>query len=766
MVSLPGLSVCAWLLASAPWAQRAPGDLIERGPQVTPGDEPLAALRGRLPLHAETSWRAVTIPLAHGGALVIAQEFWDGLPVAHSRLALRLTPDLRLRQVIGRALAPGTPLPRGAAARGPRRLWWPDARGLIAARLEHGPLRVVDGRPQAETRVVALATGEVLAAASSLDEYGSAVTGWLENPVTTPAPYSLTVDLPGDPPLALESEVFRVVQCAWDEEAGECAKIVSPLSGELGEFPDALPDWDDAPAQADPEDPYAAVNALHVTTRFVERLLAWGWDPAVWEVVNCEWQELPPEECRVEIVTNVRWSDSEGAPIPFNGAVYRGNGEIHMGQGTHADAAYDLEVLVHEFGHHVTRGHGAGEPIGWFDDGRFVRDRGALNEGSSDVFASFMGQTPELYDYFRNLGGLYLGPRARDVSIPFRCPENVAGELHMEGRIWASAMYDIRAALLDAGLGDEDAFPAIFYGANAAIRNFPADQQALMADASLLLADEVELALGPDAGELARAILEERGLLACSYQIDINQEPSITGIGDPSDPLHARFVILPSYNPNADPTVVAAHPLAPAVQHRVTLTPSAGEDDAPNQVTLEFVPDRWRTTQPLEEPLDQKGLVVAALVKPGGDPVLFWRDEESDQIVHDAELVVPSAPLPGDVRHAIVIQGLEPGATYAIALVSQTAVTGDLFLVDEMEWRLELGPEPMGSTGSTGAGETSETDGDPPASTGDESAGATDGGEDISVETGCNCAATRGRGTGSRGLLWLAALALLRRRRA
>lgn len=309
----------------------------------------------------------------------------------------------------------------------------------------------------------------------------------------------------------------------------------------------------------------------------------------------------------------------------------------------------------------------------------------------------------------------------------------------MEGRIWASAMHSIHEALRDAGLGDEDTFPAIFLGANAAIRNYPADQQILMIEAAELLADEVELALGAEAGELARSILDERGLLACDYQIDINSEPSITGLGDPADPLHARFLLLPSYNPAADPEVVATYPPAPAVQFRVTLPPAEDPDAPINTLTVEFEPDRWRTTQPLDEPLDQDGLLVAALVKPGEGPLEFWRDAD-DHLVNDAEFSVHSQPVePGATRHQIIIDELQPGTSYAIALVSLTAVSGDSFLIDELQWRLDSTPSPAGSTGAL------ETSGDPSAGpqTDSEVTGSTDSADsDPTVETGCGCVAS------------------------
>ena len=74
-----------------------------------------------------------------------------------------------------------------------------------------------------------------------------------------------------------------------------------------------------------------------------------------------------------------------------------------------------------------------------------------------------------------------------DVSIPFRCPDNVVGESHMEGRIWVSAIHTIRQQLADAGLADRDAFGAAWLPALAAARQIPREQGELFADATAAL---------------------------------------------------------------------------------------------------------------------------------------------------------------------------------------------------------------------------------------------------------------------------------------
>lgn len=753
--------VCVGALAFAPRvAVTPPGTVAEHTARFAAHRVPVdlrrlrdgAWVRELFAVHADTTWHVRRIGAPHGGAVIVLREHWRGRPIAGARLAVRVDAGGGVRQVIGTAVDPGLRLdsgsgfPRGAQ-RGSGLVWWPTPSGLVPARIELGPLTWSQRTPRRDRRIVGLVDGRELAREPALDHAAVPLVGWAENPVTTPTLETFVVELDDDVPLRLSSPALRVFHCPLP--ASECESLDFPTADGPDGFPDDPPPVDDVMGHADPEDPYAGIQAFQYGARFMDALHRWGWND--------------PEP--LEIHTNVMSRNDDGDLEPFDGAFY--SGEVYMGQGERVDSSYDLQVLVHEIGHHVTATWGAPEPTDEHDDpGYLATDARALNEAASDFYASLMGPSAELFVYFRNLGGLYQGPRIRDISIPFRCPQNVTGEFHMEGRIWASAMREIHDEVV-MRWGDADTFPAVFNAANAAIRQIPREQRAQFADASEILIDEVRLALGDDAAAFTVDLLAERGLSSCDHVIDIDDEPSVTGQGDPADPLHARFLLLESHDDDVTPEDVEQHPFAPAVSHRVTL--GANEGGA----ILRFIPDRWRSTKRADEPLDQDGLVVAALVRAGGGGLGFTRDPDTGLWSHEGELASTSAPDPeyGPPWHAVEITDLTPGETYSIAIVSMTTFAdGDRrnLLVDDMRWELRPAPDDGDGSGTdTGTAPDGDTDEDSGSTAGTDDGAGDDTDEDDTgagavAVAGCGCTTRPTRGAG----WWaLPVIATLRRRR-
>jgi len=122
---------------------------------------------------------------------------------------------------------------------------------------------------------------------------------------------------------------------------------------------------------------------------------------------------------------NAFYGDADGDGIP----------EVAFGQGGGIDFAYDADVVYHEFGHGVF-GSVVDSGSGRFDEyGRLVAPSG-LNEGSADLFSLAITGDPMLGEY---AGGSALGSGAiRDLEPDRTCPDDIYGESHRDGEIWAS----------------------------------------------------------------------------------------------------------------------------------------------------------------------------------------------------------------------------------------------------------------------------------------------------------------------------------------
>ena len=696
--------VAALVLASSPRAHPGPQGVFLHGPPAPERPE-LAGdwLVARYGVRTDTSWRGRRFDAPHGGWLLVLRETYRGHPIAGSRLAIRVGPDGRTRQLVGTGLSRALTLNAADAWVEGASLWWPTEAGLVPARVEEGEIAWTPTGASASRRYVHAGDGRVLATESAVDEVVVPITGWPENPVTTPELMVYDTELSDFDAILLEDAVFRVLQCNWDEGSEGCEPIFSPIAAQPDGFPDQPPPVADEQAHRDPTDPYAPLQFMQWAGRFEAKLAQWGWDPNPWDgELDCSWQGTDdPSDCRVIVYTNVMAQDEMGV-FPFSSAFYRKKGEIFMGQGINADTSFDGDIVIHEMGHHVTWSFGSPEPTEMEADvARHYTDINGVNEASSDFFAWMMGNNDRIYDYYSAIEpGNYIDHRIRDVSFPFRCPQNVVGEVHMDGRIWVSALIDGYKALEAEGLSDRDAYASMYLRALGAIRHIPREQPHQMPQMREILLDEVGLSFGDVGRDILTDILDERGIGVCDYVIDIRDEPSITGDEDPADPMDARFVVFKSHNPAADPQVILDNPFAPPLQHRITL----GEDEG--GVRLTFLPNQWRPARPV----DEVALQVAALVKAGSEPVSFTRDPETSLSVNDAELRFESSPSDGLVE--LVVDGLEPGETYTIALVSLTPIQGDKLMMEQMRWEL-LDAPPSSEEGGEGgeAGETGESGG-------------------------------------------------------
>lgn len=543
-----------------------------------------------------------------------------------------------------------------------------------------------------------LAFGPLGGAAEQPGPNGDAATvtveirGWRENPVATPEVESFEVELLDQTPLVLEDELVKVVQCEWKD--GSCTGREFPVADDPADFEVMPPALEDVDAHRDDGDPFVALAVMQYLSRVQARFRDWGWDGDPWELIDCSWQGVEKEDCKLWVYVNAKRNGEEG-PEPYNGANAPRGGRIFLGQGEHGDTGFDMQLVAHEFTHFVGWGFPESEPIDYEFDWSFWRfDYVSISEGTADLFARFLSESDDLYQYFRYYCGLYSGSRSRDISLDFQCPQNVTGEVHMEGRIWAATWFDVHLELQEAGLAGPDDMPAVMLAALPGLRALPIEYRTQFPQASELVLEQVAQRLGSDAEQLARELATARGLIGCDYLIDVAREPSARGVRSPS-PVDARFLMLKSHPEETDPAVVDEQPWAPPVQHLIEL-------EGPRRaVTLRFVPDRWHRLDTADEPLDQEGLHVAALVKAGTEPIVFARDPETGVITNDAQwrIEAESDPERGPTWQRIDFDELEPDSSYTVALVSLTPLAWERVLLDDMQWTFEQEYAPAYATG-------------------------------------------------------------------
>jgi len=71
-------------------------------------------------------------------------------------------------------------------------------------------------------------------------------------------------------------------------------------------------------------------------------------------------------------------------------------------------------------------------------------ESGAINEGQADYFACSLSNDPKIGEYVvAKMGKEYL----RILTATLHYPEDIAGEVHADGRIWGSVLWDLRITL-------------------------------------------------------------------------------------------------------------------------------------------------------------------------------------------------------------------------------------------------------------------------------------------------------------------------------
>ena len=185
---------------------------------------------------------------------------------------------------------------------------------------------------------------------------------------------------------------------------------------------------------------------------------------------------------------------------------------ICLGRGFGEDLAYDSDVLLHEFTHYISQNAMNYADMGYYDQYGLSVMSGAINEGTADYYSSSLNEDPVV-------GEFALGSYARDLSAsPPKCPDDVYGESHEDGKLIGTATWAIHEAL-GAETANQLVWGALsFIGSGAALGDFA---EGIVQTAQDLNLDTAQMSQIND-------ILSERGLDDCKRSLELNGKPRNT----------------------------------------------------------------------------------------------------------------------------------------------------------------------------------------------------------------------------------------------
>jgi MYXO-CTERM domain-containing protein len=192
---------------------------------------------------------------------------------------------------------------------------------------------------------------------------------------------------------------------------------------------------------------------------------------------------------------------------------------ICLGRGHAENLSHDSDVLLHEFTHYMSHNALDYADSGDFDAFGYAAMPGAINEGTADYFSSTLNNEPQVGEYA-------LGQWARNLDEPAgRCPDNVFGESHEDGKLVGSTGWALRKSF-----GSETA-DQLVWGAMSLLGN-----RATLGDFGKGLVQTAK-DLDLDASQISQieAVLAERGLDDCDRALEVNGKPRTTyvlGLGE------------------------------------------------------------------------------------------------------------------------------------------------------------------------------------------------------------------------------------------
>ena len=348
-----------------------------------------------------------------------------------------------------------------------------------------------------------------------------------------PVAMDMTTDVELPRLTSLERLTGQGVRASACGAAGpSCTPLQSAMADEAGDF---LFD----PVEPSFEDPFAEVSAyFHAdrVSRYFEDTHGFTWTccggSEVMEVVANYWEERDTSYDNAAYTPSACSRDECGA--------------IVLGQGARHDYAYDGDVVYHEFTHAIVD-----ETAGIFgidlDALGISYEPMAINEGTADYYAGVVGGNSSVAEYFAGMSALGSSGSLREMENDLVCPNDLFGEGHMDGRIWAGALWEARQSIEPAAM---DALVFATLGTMSDNTIFDDAAALLLSTAETLREDGV---LGAADLTLLEGVLGDRGIAGCRRIVPLDDgEPHLgysgtelaTGsLGGSVVPLHYRIDI-------------------------------------------------------------------------------------------------------------------------------------------------------------------------------------------------------------------------------
>lgn len=438
-----------------------------------------------------------------GHRVVRFAQYHDGLPVFGRGVVIRLDGAGRVRTLAATVapeldVIPLAPVDAAEASRAAWEHWGTQGAGhptAVLGVMDNGAkgelLWRVEGnlaRGRVLTMVDAV-TGEVRLAAS-LSRHSRGLV-YEENPVATPEPVEVDMDNLAEDASTLTGRAATV----WRYVSGSLQNPESLVLEQLATDDGSGFFYEPRPNDVVYDDPFAEVNLYY----HVDRI-----DSYFREVHG----HIPVRS--LTVVAN--YTDSPG--VPYNNAFstqlsWQEHG-LFFGQGSGVDFAYDGDVVYHEFGHFVVD---EVSQMGYLDvllDEQGMHfGPGGIHEGLADYFSATLTGDALVGEYS-------MRTHARSLENDFRCPDQVMGEPHEDGRIIGGVTWAVREALGSPELADDLVFGALtMLSSKASFQDFGT---ALLDTAELL---EGEGAMTQAQRETLAGIITTRGIDNCDRVIEL-----------------------------------------------------------------------------------------------------------------------------------------------------------------------------------------------------------------------------------------------------
>ncbi|MBI5608950.1 MAG: M36 family metallopeptidase [Deltaproteobacteria bacterium] len=389
------------------------------------------------------------------------------------------------------------------------------ASSSLAACLAGAALAIAAGCSASDTGSMSTATADTTVGADSNLAQDVAVPdvknqAWVyaTDPVTDDKPAQVTLPAPTDPSGFLTGEFVQVSNCLAEEGGAEMkqgnftfghlcheVQVAAPNANGDGSYLDIVPPED----TSDMNDPFAEVQMYYHVNQ-IHDFFANGFDLhdldfPLYALVNVTYASVMSGG-QFEGFPNAAFMPKE-AFAQF-GLPERDSGAIVFGQYQSTDFCYDASVIYHEYTHAMvgtTRLVGATLDVYGMDN-----LPAAMNEGFADYFSCSKRNSPIIGTYALTFGGDWL---VRDLTQARKCPDDLTTEVHADGKIIGSAMWELRGVL-----GQELADAIIL----KALQQF--SQQTNMDAAAKLIVAEAKK-VDAETGTATQTVLKNHGMIGC-----------------------------------------------------------------------------------------------------------------------------------------------------------------------------------------------------------------------------------------------------------